>query len=72
MENKKKQFYKELKLYSELGIHILLEDYASTPQEIYQTCIVCEDMPYMCDFVFKENDKLSEVHFYKMKKNNVY
>lgn len=68
MNGEKRQFFDELKLYSQLGVHIVLEDHASTPQEIYQTCIVREDMPYMCDFVFKDNEKLSEVHFNKILK----
>lgn len=59
-------FY-DLKEYSKLGVQILLEDSVSTPQEIYQTCMLCENMPYMCDFIFREDEKLSELHFRKIK-----
>lgn len=69
MKKENRQFMNELKQYSELGVRILLEDSVSTPQEIYRTCILREDMPYMCDFVFQEDEKLSEVHFYKVRKD---
>lgn len=72
MNRKNKQFLNELNIYSELGVRILLEDKASTPQEIYQTCILREDMPYMCDFIFKEDEKLSELHFNKVTKPNYF
>lgn len=70
MDKENRRLLSELKTYSKLGVQILLEEQESTPQEIYQTCIMCEDMPYMCDFIFKEDEKLSELHFYRLKKES--
>lgn len=66
MEKRKQNFLEHLELYAKLGIKIWVEDSAVTPQEAYLTCVVKENGNYMCDFIFEDDEKLTELHFHKV------
>lgn len=70
MDNNKIDFLYQLETYAKKGIPIVLEGYASTPEEIWNTCLLKEDTAYMCDYIFSdEGNLLRELHFDRVKNN---
>lgn len=62
------QFLMELELLEQSGVRMKLGEQVATPQKIFETCMVKEKMQYMCDFIFEEDQRLSELHFDKIEK----
>lgn len=68
MEKNKLDFLFQLETYARKGIPILLEGCASTPEEIWNTCLLKEEAAYMCDYIFSdEGNILRELHFDRIK-----
>ncbi len=58
---------KELKDYQESGTRLYLGDRPCGPREIVRACVFSENVEYMRDFVMNDKEKVSEIHFVKLR-----
>lgn len=67
MRKHNQQFLRNLEIYAGMGVTIVMDGNRVSPAEAYKVCIMCENMPYMCDYIFEDDKKLAEVHFDRVK-----
>lgn len=58
---------RELRDYQKSGTQLYIGDEPCSPREIVKACVFSEDGKYMRDFVMNDSEKVSEIHFVKLR-----
>ncbi len=59
---------RELQDYEREGTHLYLGNRPSSAEDIARACLLAEDSEYMRDFVGDETDRITEIHFIRIRK----
>ena len=58
---------KELQNYEREGTQLYLGNRPSSAEDITRACVFAEDSDYMRDFVSDDTDRITEIHFIRIK-----
>lgn len=64
--NEKWELLSRLLYFSEQGVPIYLEGKQATPEQVVESCCVCENAYYMPDYVRNDEGVIKELRFDKI------
>lgn len=62
-KRRRRQLYTELNAYTKAGMKLWLNGKPSTPSDIVNHCMVCEEEEYMRDFVSEDGKNIIGIGF---------